>query len=87
MAAVLSIHFCMKLDHIARNSTLVASACIAARATARCELNPVKNALMPLRHTRRGSAGSRCTAPSNSASARVITGSISVSSTASLDGK
>ena len=29
MAAVWSIHFCMKLDHIARNSALVASACIA----------------------------------------------------------
>ena len=59
MAAVWSIHFCMYPDHTARNSELVASASVAARASARCEPNAVKNALMPLRHTRRGSSGRR----------------------------
>jgi hypothetical protein len=85
MTAVWSIHFCMKPDHTARNSELVASASVPARASARSEPNAVKNALMPLRQTRRGSVGNRCTAPSNSESARVISGSRSESSTASLD--
>ncbi len=85
MTAVRSIHFCMNDDHTAWNSGLVASASLPARAAARCEANPLKNALIPFRHTRRGSAGSRCTAPSNSASALAITGSSSESSTASLD--
>ena len=83
--AVWSIHFCMKPDHMARSSELVATASVAARASAGREWKATKNALIPLRHTRRGSVGSRCAAPSNSASARAITGSSNDSSTASFD--
>ncbi len=85
IAAVCSIHLPMNPFHIARNSGLVASASVPARAIARCEVNAVKNALMPLRQTRRGSLGSRCTAPTKFSSAAAISGSSNESSTASLD--
>ena len=48
-------------------------------------VNALKNALMPLRQTRRGSVGRRCTAPMNSESTAVSNGSSRDSSTASLD--
>src|SRR3979411_671406 len=55
--AVWSIHFCMYPDHIVRNSELVASASVAARASAGWEWNATKNALITLRHTRRVDGG------------------------------
>src|ERR1700685_3488408 len=84
-AAVCAIHFCMKPDQPARTSALWDIASVPALATARWESKATKKAFIPARHTRRGSAGSRFAAPLYSASARVISGSSSDSSTASLD--